>query len=155
MTDAQGRPSVTEVLVSDSTQLTETDLLRLAAGVERASEHPLAQAIVADANDRDITIADVSDFDSPVGRRVYGTVEGHTIALGSASFMSDRGLHPADLTASAEQLRRDGATARRRASSAAATPSQECLPSPTREEGDACGTGCPTQRRCRRRDAHR
>ena len=109
----EGRPSVTDVVVAGPSW-SEDELLRLAAGVERASEHPLAQAIVAAANERGLTVPEVSEFDSPVGRGVHGTVESHTVALGSATFMHDRGLDPAgfaELARAAEGLRRDGATA--------------------------------------------
>ena len=107
----EGRPSVTAVVSHDDTTLPETELLRLAAGVERASEHPLAQAIVTAANDRGLTIPEVRDFDSPVGRGVHGTVEGRTVALGSADFMTGRGLDPGPLAAEADRLRHSGATA--------------------------------------------
>ncbi|KRF06705.1 haloacid dehalogenase [Nocardioides sp. Soil777] len=107
----EGRPSVTDIVTHDATSMPEGELLRLAAGVERASEHPLAQAIVTAATDRGLVIPDVSDFDSPVGRGVHGTVEGHTVALGSATFMTSRNLDPGALDEQAHWLRRGGATA--------------------------------------------
>ena len=107
----EGRPSVTDIVTHDAMAMPETELLRLAAGVERASEHPLAQAVVAAANDRGLAIPDVSDFDSPVGRGVHGLVEGRTVALGSATFMTSRNLDPSALTEQADQLRQGGATA--------------------------------------------
>ena len=107
----EGRPSVTDIVSQDATALPPDELLRLAAGVERASEHPLAQAIVAAANERGLTIPEVSDFDSPVGRGVHGVVEGHTVALGSSVFMTGRGLDPGALAEGADRLRQDGATA--------------------------------------------
>jgi Cu+-exporting ATPase len=107
----EGRPSVTDIVVRDPAAMPETELLRLAAGVERASEHPLAQAVVTAADDRGITVPEVSDFDSPVGRGVHGTVEGHTVALGSATFMTGRRLDPGPLADEADRLRHGGATA--------------------------------------------
>ena len=107
----EGRPSVTDIVSYDAAAMSENELLRLAAGVERASEHPLAHAVVAAADERGLTIPEVSDFDSPVGRGVHGLVEGHTVALGSATFMTSRNLDPSALTEQADQLRQGGATA--------------------------------------------
>lgn len=112
----EGRPSVTGIVTAPVPAggrggVTETELLRLAAGVERASEHPLAQAVVAAAHERGITVPEVGDFDSPAGRGVHGVVEGRTIALGSADFMTGRDLDPGSLVAEAERLRSTGATA--------------------------------------------
>ena len=107
----EGRPSVTDIVTHDAAAMPETELLRLAAGVERASEHPLAQAVLAAANERGLAIPEVSEFDSPVGRGVHGLVEGHTVALGSATFMASRNLDPSPLSDQADQLRQGGATA--------------------------------------------
>ena len=105
----EGRPSVTHIV--SATGFEDDELLRLAAGVERASEHPLARAILQAAGDRGLTVPDVEDFDSPVGRGVVGRVEGRTIALGSADFLSSHQIGTATLTAEADRLRADGATA--------------------------------------------
>ncbi len=67
------------------------DLLRLAASVEHASEHPLADAIVAAARERDITLAPVNDFEGPAGKGAIGTVEGRRIAIGNAAFIKGGG----------------------------------------------------------------
>ena len=107
----EGRPSVTDIVTYDAAAMPETELLRLAAGVERASEHPLAQAVLAAANERGLAIPEVSEFDSPVGRGVHGLVEGHTVALGSATFMASRNLDPSPLANQADRLRQGGATA--------------------------------------------
>ncbi len=90
--------------------IAEDDLLRLAAGVERASEHPLAQAIVAAAEARKLNLPRAENFDSPSGRGAVATVEGKTVALGSARFMQERGIDQAALTARADALRQDGAS---------------------------------------------
>ena len=104
----EGRPSVTHI--APVTGFVADELLRLAAGVERASEHPLAQAIVNAANDKHLPIAEVTDFDSPVGRGVVGVVDGRTVTLGSADFLTSRRMDPAALLAEADRLRGDGAT---------------------------------------------
>ena len=109
----EGKPSVTQIVpaTAPGTRHGADDLLRLAAGVERASEHPLAQAIVTAANDKQLLIPDVTDFDSPVGRGVIGVVEGRTVTLGSADFLTSQNIDPAALVADADRLRADGATA--------------------------------------------
>jgi heavy metal translocating P-type ATPase len=109
----EGRPSVTEIVSYADTRhgFDESELLRLAAGVERASEHPLAQAIVAAADARGIPIPGVGDFDSPVGRGVVGVIESHTVTLGGADFLRSRGMDPTPWAEHADELRADGATA--------------------------------------------
>ena len=104
----EGKPSVTQIVTTNGFQ--EDDLLRLVAGVERASEHPLATAIVNAATQAGLTIPDVTDFDAPVGKGVIGTVEQRQVRVGSASFLTDEGLDPSALTTQADQLRADGAT---------------------------------------------
>ena len=78
----EGRPTVTNIVTAS--EHSPDDLLRLAAGVERASEHPLALAIVEAATVRSPPVPDVTNFDSPVGRGVIGTVEGQVLVLGSS-----------------------------------------------------------------------
>ncbi len=105
----EGRPSVTRILLGDGQD--EDEMLRLAAGVERASEHPLARAIVEAAQARGISLPVVSDFDSPTGKGVVGTVEGRVVILGSAHFLEERGIATHDWQDKANGLRQDGATA--------------------------------------------
>ena len=105
----EGRPSVTDIVLTDPAH-TEDELLRIAAGVERASEHPLARAIVEAATARGLTLPDVSDFDSPVGLGVLGTVENHRVALGSADFLASQGVDPSELADEGDRLRGTGAT---------------------------------------------
>jgi Cu+-exporting ATPase len=104
----EGRPSVIEVVAVPS--FTEAELLRLAAGGERASEHPLARAIVAAAESRNIAIPSVSDFDAPTGKGTLGTVEGRRILLGNTAFMNEQGVDISAIAAQADMLRGDGAT---------------------------------------------
>jgi Cu+-exporting ATPase len=105
----EGKPKVTSVIVATGT--TETDLLGLAASLERASEHPLAAAIVAAANAANATIAEASAFASVTGKGVTGTVGGRSVALGNAALMAATGVDTGDLAGKADALRRDGATA--------------------------------------------
>jgi Cu+-exporting ATPase len=88
----------------------ETELLRLAASLERGSEHPLADAILRAAAERGLTLSEAGDFDSPVGKGVLGTVEGRKVALGGARLMADEGIGTGPLDAQAEALRAEGAT---------------------------------------------
>jgi P-type E1-E2 ATPase len=105
----EGKPSVTGILPAQGVDAGE--LLRLAAGVERASEHPLALAIVAEAEGSGVRIPEVSDFDSPVGKGAVGRVEGRQVVLGSSSFLASHDIDTAALAADADRLRGDGATA--------------------------------------------
>ncbi len=105
----EGRPKV--VAIRPAPGFDESEVLRLSASVERASEHPLALAIVEAAKERDVATAAVEGFDSPVGKGVVGRVEGREVILGNARFLAERGIDPAALEPEAEQLRADGATA--------------------------------------------
>lgn len=104
----EGKPSVTQIV--PATGYDSDELLRLAAGVERVSEHPLAMAVVKAATDAALAIPDVSDFDSPTGKGVIGTVEGRRVLLGSSTFLGDNGIDTSVLAAEADRLRADGAT---------------------------------------------
>jgi P-type Cu+ transporter len=84
--------------------------LRLAASIERASEHPLAAAIVAAAAERSVALAAAAGFNSLTGRGAVGVVEGRKITLGSASFFAEIGVSIAPLAKQAERLRSDGVT---------------------------------------------
>jgi P-type Cu+ transporter len=92
----------------------DTDLLRLAAGLERQSEHPLAAAIVKGAHERGVAPGALSAFKSFTGRGVMGTVDGKAVLLGTPAFLGERGIDVAalpDLTRQADRLRADGQTA--------------------------------------------
>jgi len=104
----EGRPEV--VGIQPHGGLSEEELLRLAASLERSSEHPLGAAIVRAAKGRDLTLAEAADFDSPVGRGVLGRIEGRAVAIGSAGFLRDQGVDVAALSETAEVHRREGAT---------------------------------------------
>jgi Cu+-exporting ATPase len=105
----EGKPRV--VAVKPVAGWTEDEVLRIAASLERGSEHPLAAAIVSAARARGLALADPADFDQPVGKGVTGTIEGRRIVIGNARMMRDAGIDVAALEAEAERLRQDGATA--------------------------------------------
>jgi len=105
----EGRPAVTRIVAGEG--LDETEVLRLAAAVERASEHPLALAVVAAATELGIAIPAVADFDAPTGKGAAGRVDGQRVVLGNATIMRDSGIDLAEMEATADELRRDGATA--------------------------------------------
>ncbi len=88
----------------------EPELLRLAASLERASEHPLAAAIVAGARERQLDLAEVKDFQSHTGEGVTGTIGGHAVALGNAQLFARLPLELASLLDPAERLRQQGQT---------------------------------------------
>jgi P-type Cu+ transporter len=105
----EGKPKVVAIRLAEGH--TETEVLRLAAGLERASEHPLARAIVAAAEERGLQLPEASDFDAPAGKGVAGAVEGRKVALGNGGFLEEQGIAVEVLSAAADGLRRDGATA--------------------------------------------
>ncbi len=105
----EGRPRV--IAVRTVGGLGEDELLRLAASLERASEHPLAAAVVRAAADRNLVLGKVEDFDSPAGKGVTGTVDGRKVALGNGAMMEAAGIDVATLEGQADELRNDGATA--------------------------------------------
>ena len=105
----EGKPKVVAVVALPG--FDEADVLRLAASVERGSEHPLAAAIVAAAQERKLTLSPVRGFDAPAGKGVIGMVDKQRLALGTAAFLKELNIDPAPLAADAERLRADGATA--------------------------------------------
>ena len=104
----EGKPRLTGLKPVGA--IAESELLRLAASLERASEHPLAAAIVDAAKERSIALPEAQDFDSPVGKGVTGTVEGRALVIGSHRIMSEAGIDTAAQTAEAEALRAEGGT---------------------------------------------
>jgi P-type Cu+ transporter len=105
----EGKPRV--VAVRAVSGLVEDELLRLAASVERASEHPLAAAVVRAAADRGLVLGKVEDFDSLAGRGVAGAVDGRKVVLGNRAMMQAAGIDLAPLEGPADGMRDDGATA--------------------------------------------
>ncbi|APE30795.1 copper-translocating P-type ATPase [Halomonas aestuarii] len=104
----EGKPRVTELRPVAGGD--DAELLRLAAGLERGSEHPLAQAIVDRAREEGLALSEATDFDSPNGKGVVGRVEERRVALGNRLLMEDEAVDLAELEDEAERLRGDGAT---------------------------------------------
>jgi Cu+-exporting ATPase len=104
----EGKPKL--VAVAALAGFEEGEVLRLGASLERASEHPLAAAIVGGAQEKGLPLAAVSDFRSYTGKGVAGTVEGHAVALGNLKLFEELGIAPGELAARADGLRSDGQT---------------------------------------------
>jgi len=104
----EGRPKLVSVIPLAG--FNESEVLRLGASLERASEHPLAAAIVNGAQEKGVALGTVSDFRSVTGKGVLGTVDGCTVALGSLKLFAELNIDAADLPARAEALRNDGQT---------------------------------------------
>jgi Cu+-exporting ATPase len=105
----EGKPKVVAIIVAEGVD--ENELLRLAASVERGSEHPLGRAISNAAGERKLDLGAVSDFASPSGKGATGTVDGKAIALGNAMLMTELDVATQALDAAAEAARQQGATA--------------------------------------------
>jgi Cu+-exporting ATPase len=104
----EGKPKVTSVVPAAGFE--DNDILRLAASVERASEHPLADAIVRAAKERNLELMPVDGFDSPTGKGATGKVDGKSIVLGNARYLASIGIEATTLDEPSERLRADGAT---------------------------------------------
>jgi Cu+-exporting ATPase len=104
----EGGPAV--VAIATAGGASETELLRLAASLERGSEHPLAEAVLRAAKDKGLALSEASDFDSPVGKGVMGVVDGRRIIIGGGRLMAEHGVDLAPLSDQAERLRADGTT---------------------------------------------
>ncbi|MBO0759520.1 MAG: heavy metal translocating P-type ATPase, partial [Bradyrhizobiaceae bacterium] len=104
----EGKPKVVGVIPAPG--MSEDEILRLAASVERASEHPLAQAVVTSATNRNLALAEVRGFDSPTGRGALGVVEGRRVVLGNARFLAELGIITTALKTEAARFSSDGAT---------------------------------------------
>lgn len=93
----EGRPKVTAIVTTEG--MDESELLRMAATLERASEHPLATAIVDVATERGLALGTAEDFDSPVGKGAAGSVDGRRLIIGSHRIMEEAGVDVAALPA--------------------------------------------------------
>jgi Cu+-exporting ATPase len=103
-----GKPKLIDVLPLQG--FDEKMLLYYAAGLERGSEHPLAEAIVRGAEERKADIAKTESFQSVPGKGVTGKINGHTVALGNIKLLEDLGINPGELAAKAEEMRSEGQT---------------------------------------------
>jgi len=104
----EGKPRLISVVALPG--VSEPELLRLVASLERASEHPLAAALTAGASERGVQIAEAQDFRSLTGRGVVGKVEGREVAVGNQVMLDELKIPAANLAARAEELRREGQT---------------------------------------------
>jgi Cu+-exporting ATPase len=104
-----GKPKLHTVLAAG--EWAEDDLLTLVASLERGSEHPLAGAILAAAQEKKLSLADATDFDAVTGKGVVGRVKDRDLAFGNARLMTDRGVELGELAERADELRAEGATA--------------------------------------------
>jgi Cu+-exporting ATPase len=105
----EGKPKV--VAIEPFSGFTEAELLRLAAAVERPSQHPLAAAIVSEAAARELAVETATEFDAPTGKGVIGTVTGRRVAIGNPAYLSELGVDTTALSEAADRHRREGATA--------------------------------------------
>ncbi len=104
----EGKPKLVSVVPASGFE--ERELLRLAASLERGSEHPLAAAIVGGARDKGVDLISAGDFASRTGRGVTGRVDGHSVALGNRGLLTELGVDPGELDAEANALREEGQT---------------------------------------------
>src|SRR5260370_199290 len=103
----EGKPQVVAVVAERN----ESDIIRYAASLERASEHPLAEAVVRSAKERGLEIPKAGEFQSLAGKGVSGTVEGHAVVVGNAALLRELQIEITALADRPEALRRDGQTA--------------------------------------------
>jgi Cu+-exporting ATPase len=104
----EGKPSVSRLVTADGIE--EAEILALAAGLERASEHPLADAVLAEAERRGVTVATPEGFDSLTGKGVVGRIDDRQVAVGNDALMTELGIDVANFLSEADRLRDDGAT---------------------------------------------
>jgi P-type Cu+ transporter len=105
----EGKPKLTDVVAVNG--FGEGELLEFAAGIEKGSEHPLAEAIATGAEERGAAVADARDFASVTGKGVSGTLSGKSVALGNQAMMDDLNVNVGALAKDAEVLRAQGKTA--------------------------------------------
>jgi Cu+-exporting ATPase len=104
----EGQPKVVAIVAAAG--FDEREILRLAASVERSSEHPLAEAIVRSAKERNLDLGRVSEFDSPTGKGATGKVDGKSVLLGNSKYLAALAVDTTSLEVDGERLRSDGAT---------------------------------------------
>lgn len=104
----EGKPRLTSVVALPHTN--EAELLRMAASLERASEHPLAAAVVAGAQERGVKLSEVKEAQAISGKGVLGRVEGQVVALGNSKLLEQLNINAGDFLEQADALRREGET---------------------------------------------
>jgi len=107
-TITKGKPEVTDILTYD---LDEKEVLRISASAEKSSEHPLAEAIVNDANSKEILLSDVSDFEAIPGHGIYSTLDKKEIYLGNRRLMDRENINISKASSEIERLENEGKTA--------------------------------------------
>ncbi|MGC2608208.1 MAG: heavy metal translocating P-type ATPase, partial [Silvibacterium sp.] len=105
-----GHPEVTEVLLNPSSRFSQDRVLRVAAALERASEHPLGEAVVRRATQNGLTLSQPEEFESLTGQGVVGIVEGHAALIGNVKLMQGHSVSVSPLTRAAEQAAEQGRT---------------------------------------------
>src|SRR5436309_1442955 len=104
----EGKPKLITVIPVN--EISEKELLRLAASLERGSEHPLAAAIVAGAEEREVELAKTEVFESITGKGVKGRIDGRSVGLGNRAFVEELGIDAGSLASQAKKFRTDGQT---------------------------------------------
>lgn len=105
----EGKPAVVSIETAEGQS--QDEVLRIAASLERMSEHPLAQAVVKAAEQKGLVLSEPTNVDQPVGKGITGTVDGRAVVVGKAVFFDELGVPTGMLAARADELRADGATA--------------------------------------------
>jgi Cu+-exporting ATPase len=126
----EGKPKL--VAVEPQSGFGDAQLFRLVASLENVSEHPLAAAIVAGAREREITLAEIRDFQSDTGKGVSGNIDGDLVSIGNLPHLEALGITAASLRDRADALRRQGRTVAVYSTRAVATPYRRC-------SADCCG----------------
>ncbi|MGA2536021.1 MAG: copper-translocating P-type ATPase [Terracidiphilus sp.] len=103
-----GKPKLTDLIPAEGVK--DTELLQAAASLEKASEHPLAAAVLAAAREKNIELVAIDGFQSVTGKGVKGTLWGKQVAIGNAALMADLGTSPESLRTKAESLQKEGRT---------------------------------------------
>ncbi len=104
----EGRPKVTAVEAAG--EIGSEEMLRLVASLERGSEHPLAEAILRAAEEKDLALSDADELEVHTGKGISGNIDGRSLSLGNAALMQELSIDVSSLTARADALRGDGAT---------------------------------------------
>jgi len=110
-TITKGQPAVTDTVISNQSSVTNEELLRLAASVEKGSEHPLGEAIWAEATARDLSLAEAAGFKAEPGHGVEAEVEGRSVAVGNIRMMNSRGFSLNGLESEVTRLQSEAKTA--------------------------------------------
>jgi Cu+-exporting ATPase len=105
----EGKPKLSTLKATG--EVSEDELLQLAASLEQGSEHPLAESIIATAKEKDLQLLDTDEFDSVTGKGVTGKIDGREVAIGNLKLFEELSIDAEELNEQAEELRREGATA--------------------------------------------